>query len=407
MSISRKQFLKSSALTAVGGLFLPKTEAATPPQYSAPNAVKNVVKITNVKAFAMVNALYVKIETDAGISGWGEGDHEFTPVLVKIVEDIMKPRLIGKDPFDSEGIWFDTFYEGFEGGNTGFVPGALAGIDNALWDLKGRILDMPVHKLLGGNGIEKTAVYGSYGRRKKGGFKPPEEMAEQGLTFVQQGYKTIKARMQLYDRDRNPPFDFTYDCIKAVRKAVGDKIDIFVDFNNGYTAGKAIELGLKLYENFNIKVVEEPVSSMDYKGLRQVVDALPCEVNAGEHEYNKWQFRDLIVTGNPDCLNLDVIKCAGLSECRKIAGMAQAFEKEIMVHNTRPTLATAASLNLIGSITNAAKVQEFSGMRPELKQANLFHNSLKFEDGFLFIPQSKGLGLEVNEAEMEKQKINR
>jgi L-alanine-DL-glutamate epimerase-like enolase superfamily enzyme len=212
--------------------------------------------------------------------------------------------------------------------------------------------------------------------------------------------------MQLYDRDKNPPFSFTYDCIKEVRKTVGEEIELFVDFNNGYTSGKAIELGLKLYEHFNIKAIEEPVSSMNYPSLREVVDALPCEVNAGEHEYNRWQFRDLITVGNPDCLNLDVIKCAGISECKKIAGMAHAFDKEIMVHNTRPTLATAASLNLISSISNAAKVQEFSGMRPELDQNRLFHNSLKFENGYLYIPQSPGLGLEVDEKAMEKYKLN-
>lgn len=390
-------------------MLLPKTSSAntiladnTPQQ-----AAKSGVKITDVKPYVFSNALYVKVETDAGISGWGEGDHEFTPVIGMIVEKILKPRLVGQDPFDSEYLWKDMFFEGFEGGNSGFVPGAVAGIDNAIWDVKGKLLGKPVSKLLGGNRVEKVAVYGSYGRRKKGGFKTPDEMAAEAAKFVEQGYKTVKSRMQLYDRDRNPPFNFTYDAIKAVRKAIGDNIELFVDFNNGYTAGKAIELGLKLYEHFNIKVVEEPVSSMDYHGLRQVVDALPCDVNAGEHEYNKWQFRDLIVTGNPDCLNIDVIKCGGLSECKKIAGMAESFEKEVMTHNTRPTLATAATLNLVGSITNAAKIQEFSGMRPEMGLASLFNNSLKFEDGFLYVPTAPGLGLDVNEKEMEKQKINK
>ncbi len=368
---------------------------------------KSGVKITNIKPYVFSNALYVKVETDAGISGWGEGDHETTQIIGKFIEEVLKPVLIGQDPFDSEHLWHQMFFEGFENGSTGINPGAVAGIDNALWDLKGRILQKPVSKLLGGNKLEKIAVYGSYGRRKKNGFKTPDEMASEGMKFVEQGYKTIKARMQLYDRDRNPPFNFTYDCIKAVRKMVGDTIDIFVDFNNGYTAGKAIELGLKLYENFNIKVIEEPVSSMNYADLRQVVEALPCEVNAGEHEYNRWQFRDLIVTGNPDCLNLDVIKCAGISECKKIAGMAHAFDKEIMVHNTRPTLATAASLNFLGSISNFAKVQEFSGLRPEMNQAQYFKNSLKFEDGFLYIPSEIGLGLEVDESVMEKMKLNK
>lgn len=370
-------------------------------------SIRNAVKITAVKPYVFRNAVYVKVETDAGVNGWGEGDHERPDLIGKFVSDVFAPLLKGHDPFDSEHLWTEMFFEGFENGSTGLNPGAVAGVDNALWDLKGKLLKLPVSKLLGGNKVEKVAVYGSYGRRKKGGYKTPDEMAAEGLQFVEQGYKTIKARMQLYDRERNPPFSFTYDCIRAVRKAVGDTVDLFVDFNNGYTAGKAIELGLRLYEHCNIKVVEEPVSSMNYPDLRQVVEALPCEVNAGEHEYNKWQFRDLIVTGNPDCLNLDLIKCGGLSECRKIAAMAHAFDKEVMVHNTRPTLATAASLNLIGSIANAAAVQEFSGLRPELDQTALFTESLRFSDGFLYIPTGDGLGLPVNEAEMEKRKLNR
>lgn len=404
---SRRRFLKSATLGAVGAMLSSKVFADEPvaEEQSAQSQFPSV-KITNVRAFVFAKATFIKIETDAGVSGWGEGDHEFTAINASIVEKVFKPRLIGQNPFNSEYLWKDCFFEGFEGGSTGFVPGALAGVDNALWDLKGRLLNMPVHQLLGASHIEKVAVYASYGRRKKNGFKTPDEMAAQAIKFVEQGYKTIKARMQLYDRDRNPPFNFTYDCIKAVRKAIGDEIELFVDFNNGYTAGKAIELGLKLYEHFNIKVVEEPVSSMDYRGLREVVEALPCEVNAGEHEYNKWQFRDLITVGNPDCLNLDVIKCGGISECKKIASMAEAFEKEVMSHNTRPTLATAATLNLIASISNAAKVQEFSGMRPDLKLDRLFNTSLKFENGFLFIPQGAGLGLEVNEQAMEKQKLN-
>lgn len=401
--MNRHNFLKALSTSTIGSVLLSKEAEA---QSEKPLA-QSGVKITNVKPYIFSSALYVKIETDAGISGWGEGDHETTSIIGKFVEEVFKPILLGQDPFDSEFLWTQLFFEGFESGSTGINPGALAGVDNALWDLKGKLLKMPVHKLLGSNKAEKVAVYGSYGRRKKGGFRTPEEMGKLGAEFATQGYKTVKARMQLYDRDRNPPFHFTYDCIKAVRKAIGDDIELFVDFNNGYTAGKAIELGLKLYEHFNIKVIEEPVSSMNYHDLRQVVEALPCEVNAGEHEYNKWQFRDLIITGNPDCLNLDLIKCGGVSECKKIASMAHAFDKEIMVHNTRPTLATAASLNLIGSIGNAAKVQEFSGMRPDLDQLKYFHNQLKFENGFLYIPDVPGLGLEVNEEVMEKQKLNK
>lgn len=369
------------------------------------SVAKSGVKITDVKAYAPESATYIKIETDAGVSGWGEGDHESPRINAAIVNELFRPILIGQDPFRSSHLWTEMFFEGFEGGSTGFVPGAVAGVDNALWDLKGRLLNMPVSRLLGANNLERVAVYGSYGRKKPGGLRTIDEMVKVGLGFVEQGYTTIKARMQLYDRGRNPADNFTYECIKAIRKAVGDAVGLMVDFNNGYTAGKAIELGLKLYEHFNITAVEEPVSSMDYHGLRQVVEALPCDVNAGEHEYNKWQFRDLIMIGNPDCLNLDVIKAAGITECYKIAAMGHAFEKEVMLHNVRPTLATAASLNLLGAIPNAAKIQEFSGMRPELNLQQFFNNSLRFENGYLYIPTEPGLGLLVNEKNMDKYRI--
>jgi L-alanine-DL-glutamate epimerase-like enolase superfamily enzyme len=183
--MNRKQFL---FMLGLGGssILLPKTSSAhtflveNEPQQAA----KSGVKITDVKPYIFDKALYVKVETDAGVSGWGEGDHEFTPVIGMIVEKILKPRLVGQDPFDSEYLWKDMFFEGFEGGNSGFVPGAVAGVDNAIWDVKGKLLGKPVSKLLGGNRVEKVAVYGSYGRRKKGGFKTPDEMAAEAAKFV-------------------------------------------------------------------------------------------------------------------------------------------------------------------------------------------------------------------------------
>ena len=216
--MNRKQFFKNISVGFMGASLVQNE------MFAQNTTQKSGVKITNIIPYVFSNALFVKVETDAGISGWGEGDHETTQIIGKFIEEVLKPVLIGQDPFDSEHLWHQMFFEGFENGSTGINPGAVAGVDNALWDLKGRILQKPVSKLLGGNKLEKIAVYGSYGRRKKNGFKTPDEMASEGMKFVEQGYKTIKARMQLYDRDRNPPYNFTYDCIKAVRKMVGDTI---------------------------------------------------------------------------------------------------------------------------------------------------------------------------------------
>ncbi|NJO02148.1 MAG: mandelate racemase/muconate lactonizing enzyme family protein [Bacteroidia bacterium] len=364
------------------------------------------IKITDLRTYVFKKATYVKLETNEGISGWGEADHSYPKLTDRVIRSLCKPLIIGMNPFNTEQIWNRIYFEGFEAGNTGLMPGALAGVDNALWDLKGRILNMPVYQLLGGNPVEKVRVYGSFGRSKGDGFKTPGEMAKMGADFVEQGYQTLKVRMQIRQMHLNPDPDPTFEVVSAVRKAVGDQIELFVDFNNGYTAAKAITVARKLAEHLNVTVIEEPVSMQDYRGLRQVVEALDIPVQVGEHEYNKWQFRELILLGNPDTLNLDTIKCAGLTECHKIAGMAQAFEKDIMMHNTRPTLATAASLHLISSIGNAARVQEHAGKREELGLGSLFQNEIKYQDGYLFVPQEAGLGLMPDEKMMEKTKLN-
>ncbi len=397
--ISRKNFLKLSAMG------IPMLGASSlRDQYIKP---PDTVKITDVKPYVFRKATFVKVETDAGVSGWGEGDHDHPELVAKLIDEICKDELLGHDPFNSEYLWMRMFFKGEDAGTTGLLPGAIAGVDNALWDLKGKLLNQPVYKLLGGNRVEKVRVYGSYGRSASGGYRSPKEMAEVGADFVAKGYKTVKARMQIRQLNIDPDPDPTFDIIKEVRNAIGDDIELFVDFNNGYTPAKAITMAKKLYEHFNIAAVEEPVSYLNYAGLSQVVEALDIPVLAGEHEFNKWQMRDLITIGNVDVINADLIKCAGLTECKKVADIAHAFDRPIMVHNARPMLATAASLQLVASIPNAARVQEYAGKREELGLNHLFHNYFTFKDGYLYIPQEPGLGLEVNEEAMEKEKKNK
>lgn len=402
MNINRNQFINLAMAVAGGTLLTAGTKSV-----KAASIPVNQIKITGIKSYVFKNATFVKIETDAGISGWGEADHDYPKLTAAVIDEICKKELVGQDPFDSELIWHTIFFRGEDAGSTGLLPGALAGVDNALWDLKGKILEMPVHKISGGFGIEKVQVYGSFaaGDNPKT-RKTPEQMAKIAADFVSQGYKTIKARMQIRQINIDPINDDTFEIVKAVRKAVGDEIEIFVDYNNGYTPAKAIAITKRLVEYFNISAVEEPITYHDYKGLRQVVDAVDIPVMAGEHEFNRFQMRELITVGNPAFLNADLIKAAGFSECRKIAYMAHAFDKFIMTHNTRPTLATAASLQLVASIPNAARVQEYAGARIEMGLASLFENSIQFENGYLVVPTIPGLGLVVNEKEMEKNKLN-
>ena len=401
--MKRRNFITSGLLS------LPLLSAIPSQTKALKNAAKDFsdLKVTAVKAYEFDRATFVKIETNANISGWGEADHDYPDIIEDVIEKICAWEVVGNNPFDSEYLWNRMYFKGFDAGSAGLLPGAIAGVDNALWDLKGKLLNLPVHKILGGHPVEKIKVYGSFGRGKGSGYKTADEMAEEALSLVEQGYQVIKPRMQIRQLNINPDPDTTLEVIKTIRKAVGDGITIYVDFNNGYTPAKAIVMIKKLIEHCNIAAIEEPTSQQNYNGLRQVVDAVDIPVMAGEHEYNKWQMRDLITVANIDTINADVIKCAGITECKKVADMAHAFDKRIMVHNTRPTLATAASLQLISSIPNAARIQEYAGERPYMNLGGLFENKFNFKDGYLYLNNDlPGLGLIVNEKEMEKRKKN-
>lgn len=402
--MNRNSFLKYTAMSAVGASLPFGSKAATGSQKSSTPAD---IKITNVRGYYFKKAHFVRVETDAGISGWGESDGANKKFANHYIENQLKQYIVGKNPFDSEGIWHEAYLKGMEAGVAGIHPGSLSGIDNALWDLKGKILNMPVHKLLGGNGKEKIQVYSSYSRAKGDEYMTPKEMAEKAASFVGQGYKAVKARMGIRQENVNPyPGEDVYECIKEVRNAIGGDIRLMVDFNNGYLPADAILMSKRIVNDFNVYAIEEPVFQQDYQGLRQVVDALDVPVMAGEHEYNKWMMKDLITIANVDYINADVIKCGGITDCRKTASMAHAFGKQIMVHNAKPTLATAASLQLLASIPNGATFQEYAGKR--LNQGygellDLFDNYFEFEDGFLKVPETPGLGLIVNEKAMEKK----
>lgn len=399
--MNRKDFLRSLGLGGLGSL-LPWASV------SQPDSQPDDVRITDVECYRFKKANFVRVSTNTGISGWGESDGSNRDFTHLYIEKELKKYVLGKNPFDSESIWLEAYLKGLETGMSGLHPGSLAGIDNAIWDLKGKVLGMPVHQLLGGNGKKKIRVYGSYGRDKGGyDYRSPQEMARIAADFVEQGYQAVKARLQIRQENVNPYPDDTFECVKAIREAIGDDIRLFIDFNNGYTPAEATVMAKRLYEHFNIAALEEPVFQQDYAGLRQVVESLDIPVMAGEHEYSSWMVKELLLEAGVDLVNIDVIKCGGITDCKKAAAIAHVFGKQVMVHNAKPTLATAASLQLLASIPNGAQFQEYAGKREHEGYGNLlglFDNYFRFEDGYLEVPQEPGLGLIVNEKAMEAER---
>ncbi len=155
------------------------------------------------------------------------------------------------------------------------------------------------------------------------------------------------------------PADRTIETVREVRRAVGDQVDILVDVNGAYSPHHAIEIGKRL-EDYGVFHFEEPVPCYDLPGLAQIADALAIPIAAGEMQFNRWQFRDLILQGRVDILQPDVVKAGGLSECQKIAALASAFNKPISTHNTQPTVCTAATLHFCAVHDHASYAQEYN-----------------------------------------------
>jgi L-alanine-DL-glutamate epimerase-like enolase superfamily enzyme len=171
------------------------------------------------------------------------------------------------------------------------------------------------------------------------------------------------------------------------------------DINNGYTTQRAIEVGRRLKQAVNLVHYEEPTAQGDYAAMSQVQAALPdLPIASGEQEYNIWMYRDLIEQGNPAFVQPDMTK-SGITVARKAAALAEAHNKQIVCHNTQPTIGTAATLHLVASIPNGVYPQEWTGASARLKA--LFKNEIQFDHGELIVPTGPGLGLEVNEATVE------
>ncbi|MFN0107912.1 MAG: mandelate racemase/muconate lactonizing enzyme family protein [Blastocatellia bacterium] len=357
--------------------------------------------IKSVETFVVEGACFVKITASNGVAGWGEADADNAPLMAAFIHNGLKQRVLGESVWDNERLWDSMFYKNHDQGPGGALANSIAGIDIALWDLKGKLLGLPVYQLLGGMYRDRIRVYGSFGVGF-GRSMTVAQAAAQAKKFVERGFTAVKLRMQIRQNNQNPEPDPTFEYARAVRKAIGPDTDFLIDINNGYSAARAIETARKLKQEFNIWFLEEPVSDQTHAETAEVAKAIDTPIIAGEKEYTRWQIRELIVYGQPDYLNPDTIKAGGLTEMKKIAAIAQAYGKPIICHNTRPTLGTAASLHFVASIPNCAPLMEFVDVDKFEFLMGLMKNSVRFEKGYLFVPQGVGLGMEVDEDKVRR-----
>ncbi len=358
------------------------------------------LKVTAVEPYRLqTGSLFVLVRTSEGITGLGEVSPMNTRVLEAVVRHSLAPIVVGKNPLDVGRIWDEMLHATYKLGTAGSQPEAMAGVDIALWDILGKVAGLPIYELLGGKRKDKVRLYASIGNGAQNAVADQVRKAHEAAS---QGYTAVKMRMEWSSRasDVDPAKD--WELVSTVRKELGDKLDLYYDANNGFSVATAIRIGRRFQDELNVLHFEEPLAQHDYAGYAEVCAALDMAVAAGEHEYTLWQFRDLIERARVDVVQPDLVKAAGLSECVRIAHLAQAHGKVLVPHQTQQTVGHTANVHFLAAFDNSAHAQEYSWV-PEraAKLWTLFKQDLSPKGGYAPVPDGPGLGLELDETAMK------
>ena len=356
------------------------------------------MKIVDVECLILDRQFpFVRVYTDEGLVGIGECFRRLPHAVKAVVDSNLKPVLLNTDPLDTEVRWQDMYRAASAIDMGGTVYCAIAGLDIALWDLKGKALGLPVYQLLGGRFRDKIRMYASSMRRDL----TPVEAARRAVSFVEEGYSGYKLHSAVPGATDDPA-DQTVETVREVRAAVGDDIEILVDVNGAFSTHHALEIGKQL-QDLGVFHFEEPRPHYDLEGLAEVAGGLEMPVASGENIFNHWQYRDLITKGKVDIIQPDVIKTAGFTEFRRIAAMASAFNIPITVHNIQPTVSAVVHLHACAAFPNVPYAQEYNiepiSIRDELP---VLKAPLEVKNGYLDVPDGPGLGIELDDRMVER-----
>ncbi|MFT5195165.1 MAG: D-galactarolactone cycloisomerase [Candidatus Promineifilaceae bacterium] len=348
-------------------------------------------------------ALVVKIITDSGTFGWGEAFcHDAGHAIEAIIIQTFKPHLIGRDPLQISVIWDHLYNWTKDYGQKGLVISALSAIDIALWDILGKVTGLPIATLLGGQFHDRIQGYAT-GLYMRDPVDDRDNLVAEALSYVEQGFEHIKMKVGY-----GVAKDIRY--VTAVREAIGDDVQLMIDANHAYDATSAIRLGREL-SHLNLGWFEEPVSPEDIEGYIEVRKAVTMPVAGGEAEFTRFGFRHLITQRAVDILQPDICAAGGLTEGRRIADMARTWHMRCIPHVWGTAIGRVASLHFIASIPPTPPALFPQGplieldLTPHPLRDNVAFNPPEVVDGWVTVPQAPGLGLDIDEAFLDKNKI--
>ncbi len=363
------------------------------------------MKITEVNTYYVRPRWgFVEIVTDDGLTGWGEAVLEGHADAVLACVNEYKPYLIGKDPMRIEDIQATIYRAGFYRGG-GVMMSAISGIDQCLWDIKGKFFGAPVWQLMGGACRDRMRVYSWIGGDR------PSDVGSAAKERMDAGFSAIKmnATDELQMIDSYEKVDAVLERVAAIREACGKYFGIAVDFHGRVHKPMAKVLAKKL-EEFDLMFIEEPVLCENMDEFKEIRRAANIPIATGERLFTKYDFKRLLETGGVDIIQPDLSHAGGITEVKKIAAMAEAYDVALAPHCPLGPIALAACLNVDATCYNAVIQEQSIGIHynvgKEVLDYALNKDDFKFTDGYVDLPKIPGIGVEVNKELVIEENVN-
>lgn len=339
---------------------------------------------------------FVEIETDEGYTGWGEAVLEGHAATVLSCVQEMSDYLIGENPGKIEDIWTKLYRAGFYRGG-GVLMSAISGIDQALWDIKGKYYNAPVYELMGGSCRDSMKVYSWIGGDR------PQDTGAEARKKQTEGFTAVKmnATEELQMIDTYEKVDQVLERVAAIREACGKYFGIAIDFHGRVHKPMAKVLAKKL-EEFEPMFIEEPVLCENMECFKEIAAACNIPVATGERLFSRYDFKRLLQSGGVDIIQPDLSHAGGITEVKKIASMAEAYDVALAPHCPLGPIALASCLQVDATSYNAVIQEQSMGIHYNVGKTVLDYinnkEDFKFVDGYVKLPVRPGLGVEVNKA---------
>ncbi|WP_440133952.1 mandelate racemase/muconate lactonizing enzyme family protein [Chitinophaga sancti] len=411
---SRRSFISQAAMAgalaplSIFGQVYEKAIDRTP-AVSSPSSLK----ITKVNCAYIQGSLFVKIHTNQGIWGCGEGVDAIlgTYHLVKNFGD----RIVGKNPLNVHRLFEDIRKSGvFQGAQAGMYVAVLSAIETALWDLAGKALQLPVYQLLGGKFRDKVRVYCDTALYQRH-LPTPEDFAAAAINARKMGFSAMKFdldqandpnKYDLYNWSASPAeVQRMYDQLAAAREAVGPDIDICADMHGRYDAVSARAVAKRM-EPLNLMWLEEPIPAENIEAYKLIADSTSTPICAGENQYLAYGFRKMLEIGAVDIVMPDLQKCGGLGEGQRIANLASLYYVPFAPHMVASFLGAMASAHVCAAVPNfmILEWQSYFHTQPMFREI-VSYDGEWVNNGFITVSEKPGIGVEINEAGMKKYAV--